>query len=59
MFEFTVPDGDWDFNPDTRQYTMKKLVFTEKKKKVALAVAKEFIADGTAFTMTFKDKRCN
>lgn len=56
MFEFTVPDGDYDYDSTTDTYTWKTLVFSEKKKGAALTAIKEFVNDGTSFTMTFLAK---
>lgn len=56
MFEFTVPDGDYDYDSITDTYTWKTLVFSEKKKGAALTAIKEFVNDETPFTMTFLPK---
>ena len=56
MFKFTVPGGDYDFNPKTRQYVDKDLVFTEKKLKRAKAAIKEYVDEGVPFTMVFIPK---
>lgn len=51
MFEFTVPDGDWDH--DGERYIFKDLVFTESTKKAAVKVIKGYVLDGAPFTMAF------
>lgn len=56
MFEFTVPDGDYDYDSTTDVYVWKPLHFFEKKKGDALKAVKEFVNDGTSFTMTFLPK---
>lgn len=55
IFEFSVPDGDWDYDEVTKNYVFKPLVFTEKR-KAAKRTLKEFINDGVEFTMTVKVK---
>lgn len=54
MFEFTVPDGDWDLVGERRHF--KPLVFTEKKKKRALWTIKEFLGEGVEFTLVYIPK---
>ena len=51
MFEFTVPDGDWDLVDG--EYVFKPLVFVEPDKEIALETFKEFVEDDVAFTMVF------
>lgn len=52
MFEFTVPDGDWDLV--NGQYVFKDLVFVETVKTIALEAFEEFVNNETAFTMVYK-----
>lgn len=56
MYEFTVPDGDWYYDTQTKRYMGLPLVFTEKKKKGARAAIKEYVEEGIAFTMVFTPK---
>lgn len=61
MFTFSVPDGDFDYDSETRTYIFRNLVFTEKSWKKAKAAIKEFVNDGTPFTMIYqgKDRKCS
>lgn len=54
MFEFTVPDGDYDYNFQTDTYVWKNLVFTENHWKQAKEVIKEYVRDDVEFVLTFK-----
>lgn len=56
MFEFSVPAGDYDYDPETRTYTFKTLIFTENSWKQAKSSIKEFVDNGTTFTMIFMEK---
>lgn len=56
MFEFTVPDGDYDYYPDTDTYVWKTLVFTENNRKQAKEVIKAYDRDDVPFTMVFTVK---
>lgn len=53
MFEFTIPDGDYDYNSETDTYTFKALVFTENSWKQAKEAIKEFVNDGVPFTLHY------
>lgn len=54
VYEFTVPDGDYDYYPETDTYVWKNLVFTENNWKQAKVTIKDYVADEVPFTMTFK-----
>lgn len=53
MYEFTVPDGDYDYNPETDTYIWKNLVFTDLQWKQAKETIKDYVSDDVAFTMRF------
>lgn len=59
MFEFTVPEGDWEYEPVTGAYIFKNLVFTEDSWKQAKEAIHEFRENSTQFTMTFTPKEGN
>lgn len=56
MFEFTVPEGDYDYDFETRIYTWKDLVFTETKWKTAKEIIKTYREDLVPFTMVYSPK---
>lgn len=56
MFEFTVPEGDYYYNPETNTHVWKELVFTENKWKQAKETIKDYVADGVPFTMVYLPK---
>lgn len=61
MFEFTIPEGEYYHSPETGLYVFKDLVFTENSWKKAKEAIKEFIEDGSPFSLVFtpKEKKCS
>lgn len=57
MYEFTVPDGDWDYDNETDEYHFKNLTFVEATWGAASDAMDEFRREGTAFTMNYTPKR--
>lgn len=53
QFKFVVPEGDWDYDVNTKKFTHKELVFTVDTSKQARDTVKEYARDKVAFTLTF------
>lgn len=53
MYEFTVPDGDYDYYSESDTYVWKNLVFTESHWKQAKEAIKAYVTDDIPFTMVF------
>jgi hypothetical protein len=52
-YEFTVPNGDYDYDAKTDTFVWKDLVFTETHWKQVKEVVKDYVSDDVPFTMIF------